>query len=231
MSGPAFDEGLVTSLLASVNRNGNGNGHHGNGNGNSNGNGNGLNVAEQFRFVNGKVHLSVPTFGQLEAKWEPEERERQAAWEMYIELISHVSVTELEPQERVLGEALTSLYLLFDTSRDILRKYGPELGRPNARSSVSFATVAVAAINYVLQPLLSKWHPLLSGHESTRPSSVSIVDWEAGWERASELRGALAATQRAMTEYADLLAQVAKVSPLHRGAVAAGGNGGTNGRH
>jgi hypothetical protein len=229
MSGPAFDEGLVSSLLAAARTNGS---SSSNGNGHSNGHssGNGQAAAEQFRFVNGKVHLSVPTFGQLEAKWEPEERERQAAWEIYIELISHVSVTELDPQERVLGEALTSLYLLFDTSRDILRKYGPELGRPNARSNVSFATVAVAAINYVLQPLLAKWHPLLSGHESTRPASVSIVDWEATWDRAPELRKALVATQRAMTEYADMLAQVAKVAPLHRGAVAAGGNG-TNGRH
>jgi hypothetical protein len=186
-------------------------------------------VAEQFRFVNGKVHLSIPAFGTLEGKWEPEERERQAAWELYVELITCISLLELGFKEGVLRETIASFHVFFAAARDILRKYGPEIARANVRSNVSLGAVAVAAIDYVLAPLLSKWHPVLLGYESTRPSSTSSVDWESRWEHAQELRGALEAARRAMTEYADVLATVAKVTPLHRGSTAAGGNG-TNAR-
>jgi hypothetical protein len=204
MNGPAFDEGLVLPTVVSpMDR-------------------------EEFRFVNGKVHLSIPAFGSLDGNWEPEERERQAAWELYVELITHISVAELEPKEEILGERMTALYLLYDTSREILRKYGPELGRPNARSSVSFATLAMAAMGYVLQPILAKWHPRLASYEATRPPSVPSVEWEAKWEHAQELRWVLQRARRTMIEYADVLALAAKISPVHHGAISAGG-GATNG--
>jgi hypothetical protein len=216
MTGPAFDEGLILPLatephLHSVPHK----------NGSSAGNG----AVGQFRFVNGKVYLSVPTFGSLEGKWEPEERERQAAWELYIEIITHTSIAEFEPTERALGETLMSLDALYSSARDILRKYGPEIARSNARSNVSFAAVAIAAINHVLEPILSRWYPLVRDYHSARPPSISSVDWEAQWDRTPELRKMLDGARQALIEYADVLALVAKIAPLHRGSIAAGGNG------
>jgi len=59
------------------------------------------------------VKLQLPYIGGIEGNWQPDERERDAAWEMYVELITRLAVVELRPGEGLLREALTSLYALF----------------------------------------------------------------------------------------------------------------------
>ncbi|SRR5260370_26209430 len=65
------------------------------------------------------VSLKLPFLGTINGIWEPDEVEQQAAWEMYVELITRVSLVELQPGEGLLHEALSSLYTLFDTTRKI----------------------------------------------------------------------------------------------------------------
>src|ERR1035438_3876391 len=102
-----------------------------------------------FRFVNGTVKISLPGFGGIEGSWAPDDRERDASWELYVELVTRIAVVELKPGEGSLREALASLYSLFATTRDILRKYGPVVGRPSGRSDISFGYIAVTVLNYV----------------------------------------------------------------------------------
>jgi len=166
------------------------------------------------KFTGVKVSLTLPFIGGVEGTWKPDESERNAAWEMYVELITRISVVELKSDEGLLREALSSLYTLFGTTRTILRKYGPSIAQPKGEGDLSFGYLAVAILNVVLRPVLAKWHPLLLDHESTRSASVSPLDHEREWDKHGELRQVLNDVRGILIEYTNLLAQVAEVPPL-----------------
>jgi hypothetical protein len=161
-----------------------------------------------------KVRLKLPYIGGVEGTWEPDQSERDAAWEMYVELITRISVAELKPNEGLLREALSSLYTLFDTTRKILRKYGPTVAKPKGRGNLSFGYLAVAILNVVLRPTLAKWHPLLLDYENTKKDAVSPLEHETMWDKSAELRQELNNVRKLLTEYADILAKVAEVPSL-----------------
>lgn len=161
-----------------------------------------------------KVKLKLPYIGEVEGTWKPDENERNAAWEMYVELITRVSTAELQPHEGLLREALSSLYTLFDTTRKILRKYGPVVAQPKGKDNLSFGYLAVAILNAVLRPVLAKWHPLLLDYESTKKGSVSPLEYEKQWDKYEELRQVIDNVRGVLIEYGNLLAQVAEVPSL-----------------
>lgn len=152
--------------------------------------------------------------GSLGGKWQPSEEERLAAWEMYVELITRVSIEELSPGEGLLREALSSIYTLFETTRNILRKYGPAVAAPNAGSDLSFGIISVTVLNRGLRPFLARWHPVLADYESRRPPEISPIEHEHRWERAEELRRDLNEVRNVMKTYAHYLAKVADVPSL-----------------
>lgn len=161
------------------------------------------------------VSLKLPILGQITGTWAPDDAERDAAWEMYVELATRVTVVPLTADQGLLREALTSLYSLFATTRTILRHHGPRIARPGRGGDLSFAYLALAVLNGALRPLLTRWHPELTAHEQQRPPERSVVDWERAWPHAAQLREELEATRQTLIDYADLLAEVADVPPLH----------------
>jgi hypothetical protein len=160
-----------------------------------------------------KVSLKLPVV-EIEGIWVPDKKQREAAWEMYIELVTRISVAELKPGEGLLREALSSLYSLFKTTREILRKYGPSVAKPKGKGHLSFGYLAVVILNVVLRPVLAKWHPLLLDYENSREQTVSPLKHEQCWEKAGELREVLNDTRKILIDYADLLAKVAGVPSL-----------------
>src|SRR4051794_7985330 len=138
----------------------------------------------------------------LKGTWEPSDAERGAAWELYVELITRVSVAPL--QGGILREALSSFYSLFSVSREILRKYGPEVAEPKPDGQYSFGFLTVAMLNFALRPVLAYWHPELSAWETTRGSDVSVMEHERAWPREPELRRQLEDARLVLTEYAAL---------------------------
>jgi hypothetical protein len=162
-----------------------------------------------------QVSLNLPFgLGGISGTWEPSEEERTAAWEMYVELITRVSVEQLGPGQGSLREALSSLYSLFDTTRDILRKYGPDVASPQKEDRLSFGHLAVQVLNRGLRPFLTKWHPALSDYEARRPQDVSPIDHERRWREATELRAELAELRELLRGYATALEQAAGVPSL-----------------
>jgi hypothetical protein len=161
-----------------------------------------------------KVSLKIPQFAEISGTWEPDDSERRAAWEMYVELVTRISVAELDPEEGLLREALSSLHSLFSTTRKILREYGPSVAQPKGKDSLSFGYLAVVILNTVLRPVLAKWHPLLLDYENAREMSVSPFEHERRWDRYEELRQELNKVRGVLTEYAELLAKVAGVPSL-----------------
>lgn len=124
-----------------------------------------------------QVKLAIPFIGEISGTWEPDEAERRAAWELYVELVTRVAVVQLGPAEGLLREALSSLREVFGITREILRRYGPAVAPKTAEQEISFGYLAVGVLNGALRPLLAVWHPTLAAYEATRPAGLSPVDW------------------------------------------------------
>jgi hypothetical protein len=148
----------------------------------------------------------------IKGTWKPSDDERNAAWELYVELATRVAVVPLNPG--LLREALSSLYSLFATTRGILRKYGPAVARPRPEGEYNFGQLAILVLNYELRPILANWHPALAHWESRRPVDQSPAAHEEAWEHAPRLRWEIEQTRERLVAYADLLADAAGVPPL-----------------
>ena len=153
------------------------------------------------------VKVSLKFLG-IEAEWNADPTERGAAWSLYVELVTRIATQPLAGDEGLDREALTSLHSLFDSTRKILRKAGPDVGAK--RKSVG--GIAIAVLNEVLRPFLSRWHPALAAHESQRPAAQSPVDSERQWKHHAEFRAALAELREKLDDYATALAKIAGVS-------------------
>jgi hypothetical protein len=163
------------------------------------------------------VSLNLPFgLGGVEQTWEPDDNERKAAWELYVELVTRIATVPLEQGTGLQREALTSLYSLFPTTRDILRRYGPAVAQPKGDGQTSFGLLAVTILNNALRPLLSVWHPRLQDYEDQRPATTTRVEWEASWGEIKSLREAIDEVRTTINQYADLLAEVAEVPNLHQ---------------
>lgn len=163
--------------------------------------------------INIKFRVQLPFLG-IDGTWEPNKIQRKAAWEIYIELITRVSVVELKKDEGLLREALSSLYSIFSITREILKKYGPEVAAPSPGSNISLASIAVIILNRVLRPVLAKWHPMLLDYENCRPIDKSVVEYEKEWPYNQELRDELNIVREKMIKYSNVLAEAAGVKSL-----------------
>ena len=158
-----------------------------------------------------QVELNIPYLGRIAGAWKPDEREQNAAWELYVELVTRIAVAELTPRDGLLRESLSSLYSMFTTTRTILRTYGPAVARPKAESQLSFGYLAISMLNYVVRPVLAKWHPLLLDYEHRRDATVSAWEHEQRWEHAEELRHVLNEARSVLLQYTTLLAHISRV--------------------
>jgi hypothetical protein len=151
-------------------------------------------------------------FLSIGGTWEPNDAERKAAWELYVELCTRISIVPL--RDGIAREALTSLYALFGQSREILRRYGPALAEPRRDGEYTLGFLAVAMLNLVLRPVLSQWHPELQVWEAARPTATSVKAHEDAWPHIGELRAALEQTRLGLVNYAALLAKACGVPDL-----------------
>lgn len=151
---------------------------------------------------------------KLSGVWEPEDAERKAAWELYVELVTRIAVVPLRPGEGILREALNSLSQLFGSTREILRAHGPDVARPAAPGRLRFGYLAIWVLNGVVRPTLALWHPELQRWEAGRPADRPVADHEAAWPRAGELRADLEEAREVLLDYARLLAQACDAPAL-----------------
>lgn len=141
--------------------------------------------------------------------WRPGEAEKQAAWEIYVELVTRVPMTILENDQGLLREALASFYSLFQTTRIILRQFGPFQTPSDAEPEQSVSFLAVRMLNMALRPFLSKWHPLLKDYEDRRPMAVGVLEYERQWEQYDKLREEMIALRPTLLDYANAFAAIA----------------------
>lgn len=145
---------------------------------------------------------------------EVDEAERQAAWEIYIELVTRVPLGTLEEDGGIVREALSSLHSLFQTTRTILRQLGPGKMRSDTELTQSCSYLAVTMLNVTLRPFLSKWHPLLRNYEERRPEATGVLEYEQQWQHYAQFRHEMSALREALLDDARSFAQIAGTPSL-----------------
>jgi len=163
------------------------------------------------------IRLEKVEFSWLGVKgsWVADREQQQAAWEMYIELVTRVALQPVAPGEGLISEALASLYSLFGETRRILKAHGPTVARSLSPDSISFGSIAIAVLNHCVRPVLAKWHPLLLTHEAKRPADRSAREHERAWYDHDACRAAIDDLATKLGNYATLLARAAGVAPIH----------------
>jgi hypothetical protein len=165
-----------------------------------------------------EVGLDLKVF-KISGTWEPNDAERRAAWELYVELVTRVAVVPLTGG--LLREALTSFYALFGIAREILRRYGPDVAAPKRTGEYNLGFLTVALLNFTVRPLLSRWHPELQAWEHTRPTDVTPMAHEQAWSGHAELRQQIDSVREILASYASVLATACGIPDL-RAAVPQG---------
>lgn len=160
-----------------------------------------------------KATLKTPLI-DVEGTWEADEAQRSAAWELYVEIVTRISVIELKQGEGLLREGLSSLHSLFQSTRGILKNYGPGVAKPRKKGQLSFGYLAVVVLNLLIRPVLAKWHPLLQAYEATRAPTVSPPEHERAWEHYDALRRELDKMRGPLMTFANILGDVCEVPSL-----------------
>ncbi len=153
------------------------------------------------------IKIKIPWVG--EAEWTENPKQRNAAWSLYVELVTRIAIEALPSDEGQLREALNSLHELFGTTRQILKEGGPDTGA----SADSVGGIAIRVLNRGIRPFLTHWHPALCDWEARRDPHVSAGEHERNWPEAEKLRTALNELRMNLASYADGLAAIAGVTP------------------
>ncbi len=132
--------------------------------------------------------------GFVEMDFMPNVVDKNAAWEMYVEMQTRVMTQELDDDVGDEGTALQSIYTLFELTRDVLKKYG--------RHAPDFSRIALFIINEKIRPFTAKWHKL------------SIDDAFKDENQCKKFRKELKELQIVLIAYASILGDMAGVEGL-----------------
>ena len=120
--------------------------------------------------------------------------DEDAAWDLYVEMLTRITTQPLPSDVGDEKTALDSVYSLFPTTREILRRRG--------RKTVHLSKIAVPMLNQIVRPFTAKWH-----RESLEGAFENPV-------KRAEFREELTALQKDLRNYARLLAEIANVEDL-----------------
>ena len=143
-----------------------------------------------------KFHLGMVKLGPSWANAEIslDTSDSDAAWELYVEMLTRV-VTQPLPAE--IGDeetALDSVYSLFPITREVLRRRG--------RRAINFTKIAVPVLNQIVRPFTAKWH------------GKRLAGDLADEDIRNEFRYELATLQDDLRNYNRMLASIAGVEDL-----------------
>ncbi len=122
------------------------------------------------------------------------ENDKDAAWELYVEMLTRIVTQPLPSEDGDEKTALDSVYSLFPTTRTILRERG--------RNTIEFSKVAIPVLNQVVRPFTAKWH------------RKSVAGAFKDPDVCRQFREELAVLQEKLRNYNRLLAKIAGVEDL-----------------
>lgn len=156
-----------------------------------------------YRFK--EIHLSIPQFSEM--TFVVDDSNRHVAWSLFIETITRITTQPLDTDEGFLREALSSLYGLFQITRDLLKSMEPSKDVSGNKMTVEM--FAISMLNDELRPFLAKWHPLLTNFETRFPDKL-----DSEWDLNSECREELNKLRSQIMDYARGFGELAEVKNL-----------------
>ena len=151
-----------------------------------------MNLKNVLEKINIKSVIIKTTF--LEVEFDLQEDDKNAAWEMYIELITRITVQKLPDDVGVEKAALDSVYSLFGITRNILKEKG--------RNAKNFSRVAIIVLNVAIRPFTAKWH------KASIDGELELPDKKETFRRELEV------LQEKLMGYCSILAEMACVEDL-----------------
>jgi hypothetical protein len=129
--------------------------------------------------------------GFLSMEWEPQPEEQQAAWELYVELLTRGATQPLVEGQGEEEAALESVYRLFAITRELLKA--------NGRKAQTFSRIAIIILNQKIRPFTTIWHGVCVRGE------MNYTD------TCEDFRDDLEVLQDTLRNYAGMLAEIAGV--------------------
>lgn len=133
--------------------------------------------------------------GFLDAEFQANDQDRDAAWSMYVELLTRITTQALPAEHGDEAAALASVHSLFAITREILRE-------PGRRHADKFAKIAIVVLNQKVRPFTAYWH------------KASLVGAFDDPKQRKRFRAELTELQVVLTHYAGLLSELAGVEDL-----------------
>ena len=132
--------------------------------------------------------------GWISAEVEFSQNDREAAWELYVEMLTRIVTQPLPGDAGDEKTALDSVYSLFATTREILRRRGSK--------TMEFSKVAIPVLNQIVRPFTAKWHK-----EALSGAFRDEI-------KRKRFREELVALQEDLKNYNRMLADIAQVEDL-----------------
>ena len=144
---------------------------------------------EQWEMTSLKI--SIP---YLEMEWKPNDSDKDAAWELYIELLTRITTQPLQSSQGDEKTALDSVYSIFGLTRTIIKSH--------KRDCIEFTKIAIIVLNQIIRPFTAKWH------------KFSIEKGFTNSDTCKNFREELIQLQKQLCIYTKMLADMAGVEDL-----------------
>ena len=130
----------------------------------------------------------------LEMEWKPQDEDKAAAWELYIELLTRITTQPLAANHGDEQTALSSVYAIFGLTRNVMKN--------NGRHCTEFTKIAIVVLNQIIRPFTAKWH------------KFSVAGGFENDVNCQEFRAELITLQSILCTYTKMLAEMAGVEDL-----------------
>ena len=130
----------------------------------------------------------------LEADWQPKDEDKDAAWELYIELLTRIATQQLPKENGDEATALEGVHKLFELTREIIKRHG--------RECIEFTKIAIVILNQIVRPFTAKWHKEMLANAFTDS------------HKCDEFRNELSELQNILGSYTKMLSDMAGVEDL-----------------
>ncbi len=144
---------------------------------------------KRWKMTSLKINLKY-----LELNFEPKEADKNAAWELYIELLTRITTQPLPSEHGDEKAALESVHKLFELTRKTIKEY--------KKDCIEFTKIAVVVLNQIVRPFTAKWHKL------------SLNGAFSDIEQCKVFRKDLEEIQIELRQYTKMLADMAGVEDL-----------------
>lgn len=127
----------------------------------------------------------------LDMEFKPQNEDKNAAWELYIELLTRITTQPLGESHGDEKAALNSIYSIFPLTREVIKS--------NGSGCVEFTKIAIVILNQVIRPFTTKWH------------RMSIKGEFLNTQSCQEFREELTKLQSILNTYIKMLGDMAGV--------------------